>query len=444
MLKKSLLIATLALSLGAYLYLEPFIFAKGAAPRIIDRLPDADFIGKMNLLDLINESNNLLYFYKTPFRDLTSADYILGQGKTYGLNFQKPIYLFGNQNGEWGAIIQVNNPEKTKQGIEKLMQNLAVNDSTKNKTILYFIPKLKIYLHHNANYLLVYSGNKVNKVISRVKNAKYKGISRLWEGFLTNKTFKNEHLVIYSKWKELNKYGIDYAMIAHDSDSTDFNIKYCFHKKADFPFSTQKTGLSFSGQESPIRSIELHLDAEKFRQAKNDPLKNLLIEKGKRLSFPTVSFLEAWDGVLSFVEGGKQQVAERIIVSEMDEDFNVTQVEKYRTVEVPGYSLLFNTNDKGPAFINSLLQKGIMRSEGNQFRVLFSPLLTMKRKDNYYFFYSGVKSPKMVENNQNQLLWPINETNYYFKIDTINQQDILGSIKIPGAKIMKKLFSVKF
>ncbi len=137
-------------------------------------------------------------------------------------------------------------------------------------------------------------------------------------------------------------------------------------------------------------------------------------------------------------------MAERIIVSEMDEDFNVTQVEKYRTVEVPGYSLLFNTNDKGPAFINSLLQKGIMRSEGNQFRVLFSPLLTMKRKDNYYFFYSGVKSPKMVENNQNQLLWPINETNYYFKIDTINQQDILGSIKIPGAKIMKKLFSVKF
>ena len=47
MLKKSLLIATLALSLGAYLYLEPFIFAKGAAPRIIDRLPDADFIGKI-------------------------------------------------------------------------------------------------------------------------------------------------------------------------------------------------------------------------------------------------------------------------------------------------------------------------------------------------------------------------------------------------------------
>lgn len=444
MLKKSLLIATLALSLGAFLYLQPLFFAKGAAPRIIDRLPDADFIGKMNLLDFINESNGLLYFYKTPFRDLTSADYILGQGKTYGLNLQKPIFIFGNKNGEWGAIIQLNNPEKTKQGIDKLKQNLAVKDSTKNKIILYYIPKLKIYLHYSANYLLIYSGNKVNNVIARVNNAKYKGISKLWKGFLTNTTFQNEHLVIYSKWKELNKYGVDYAMLAHDSDSTDFNIKYYFHKQTNFPFSNKKAGLSFSGQESPIRSIELHLNAEKFREAKNDPLKNLLIEKGKRLSFPTVSFLEAWDGVLSFVEGGKQKVSERIIVSEMDEDFNVTQVEKYRMVDVPGYSLLFNTNDKGPAFINSLLQKGIMRSEGNQYRVLFSPLLNMKRKDNYYFFYSGINAPKTIENIQNQLLWPINETNYFFKIDTINQKDISGSFKIPANNIIKKIFSVKF
>jgi hypothetical protein len=128
----------------------------------------------------------------------------------------------------------------------------------------------------------------------------------------------------------------------------------------------------------------------------------------------------------------------------MDEDFNVTQVEKYRMVDVPGYSLLFNTNDKGPAFINSLLQKGIMRSEGNQYRVLFSPLLNMKRKDNYYFFYSGINAPKTIENIQNQLLWPINETNYFFKIDTINQKDISGSFKIPANNIIKKIFSVKF
>ena len=108
MLKKSLFIAALALSLGVFLYFRPFIFAKEATPRIIDRLPDADFIGRVNILDLVKETNDLLYYYKTPFRDLTSADYILGQGKTFGLNLQNPIYIFGDENGEWGALIQVN------------------------------------------------------------------------------------------------------------------------------------------------------------------------------------------------------------------------------------------------------------------------------------------------------------------------------------------------
>lgn len=443
MLKKSLFIAALALSLGVFLYFRPFIFAKEATPRIIDRLPDADFIGRVNILDLVKETNDLLYYYKTPFRDLTSADYILGQGKTFGLNLQNPIYIFGDENGEWGALIQVNDAEKAKLGMEKLKQYFAVQDSSKSKTMLYFIPKLKIYLHLSANYLLVYSGKKVERVISRVKNAKYNGISNMWKEFLAISRFKNEHLVIYSKSKKLKDYGIEYALFAHDSDSTDFNIKYYFQKHKAFPFSNKKNGLSFLGQASSNHSIDLHLDAEEFRNSKNTPLKKLLIAKGKRLSFPTVAFLDAWDGVLSFIEGGKQQVSERIIVSEMDEDFNVTQVEKYRTIDVPGYSLLFNTNDKGPAFINSLLQKGIMRSEGNQFRILFSPLLNMKKKDNYYFFYSGLKCPKTVNNNQNQLLWPINETNYYFKIDTINQQSIIGTIKIPAKNLTKKIFRPK-
>jgi hypothetical protein len=443
MLKKSLVIATLALSLGIFLYFQPFIFAKEDTPRIIDRLPDADFIGRVNLLDLVKETNDLLYYYKTPFRDLTSADYILGQGKTFGLNLQNPLYIFGDENGEWGALIQLDDAEKAKLGIERLKQYFAVQDSSKSKTMLYFIPKLKIYLHLSANYLLVYSGKKVERVISRVQNAKYNGITNIWKEFLAISRFKNEHLVIYSKWKKLNEYGIEYALLAHDSDSTDFNVKYYFHKQKAFPFSNKKNGLSFSGQAASNRSIDLHLDAEEFRNSKNSPLKKLLIAKGKRLSFPSASFLDAWDGVLSFVEGGKQQVSERIIVSEMDEDFNVTQVEKYRTIDVPGYSLLFNTNDKGPAFINTLLQKGIMRSEGNQFRILFSPLLNMKKKGNYYFFYSGLKCPKTVESDKNDLLWPINKTNYYFKIDTINQQSITGTIKIPATNLTKNIFRAK-
>ena len=127
----------------------------------------------------------------------------------------------------------------------------------------------------------------------------------------------------------------------------------------------------------------------------------------------------------------------------MDADFNVTQVEKFRNIEVPGYSLLFNTNEKGPEFINALLQKGILRSEGNQYRVLFSPLLNMKIKDDYYFFYYGAKNLETTLNEKNELLWPIQETNYYFKIDAINDREVFGSIKIPANKIVKQLFSIK-
>ena len=89
MYKKSLIITLLAIVLAAFLYFQPFLFSKAPQPRIIDRLPDADFIGSVKILDLIKETNSMLYYYKTPFRDLTSAEYLLGQGKTWRNNSAK-------------------------------------------------------------------------------------------------------------------------------------------------------------------------------------------------------------------------------------------------------------------------------------------------------------------------------------------------------------------
>ena len=178
----------------------------------------------------------MLYFYKTPFRDLTSAEYLLGQGKTFGLNFQKEIFIFANENGEYGAIIQLNDSTKTKQALEKVKQNIAVIDSSKNKMHVYFIPKLNIFLHYDSKYLLVYSGKNIYKVMNSIHNAKYMGISKLWKEYFAINKFKNENLVVFSKWKELKKYGVDYAIFSHDSDSANFNLKCCFHKNNQFPF----------------------------------------------------------------------------------------------------------------------------------------------------------------------------------------------------------------
>jgi hypothetical protein len=46
----------------------------------------------------------MLYYNKIPFRDLLSYEFILSQGKLYGLNLQKPIYFFGKEKGDVGAI----------------------------------------------------------------------------------------------------------------------------------------------------------------------------------------------------------------------------------------------------------------------------------------------------------------------------------------------------
>ena len=439
MLKKLLVIIILAIILGIFLYLQPFIFSKTPNARIIDRLPDADFIGRVNILDLTKETTDLLYFYKTPFRDLTSADYILGQGKTFGLDLQKPVYLFFNKDGEWGAMILINDAEKAKQGIEKLKQNIGIKDLSTNKTFLYFIPKLNLHLHFSNNYLLVYSGKKIKTIISHVKNAKYKGISNLWQDFFSKSTFKNETTVIFSKWQELKKYDIDYVMLAHDSDSSNVKIKCYFHKLKNESFSAKENGLSFSNYELPKRSFELHLNPEKFRASKDNPLKNLLIAKGKKISFPTASFIESWGGIISFFEGGAQEIKERYIASDIDENFNLTQKVKYRTVSVPGYSLLFNTNEKGPEFIEKLFSKGILSKDGKKYRVLFSPPLNMTKKDNYYLFYSGERIPKVTESSKNEAYFPINGTNYFFKLDSINSVEIAGTIDFSAKKMVKEL-----
>jgi hypothetical protein len=151
------------------------------------------------------------------------------------------------------------------------------------------------------------------------------------------------------------------------------------------------------------------------------------------------AFIAAWEGDLSFSEGGSHQAKERYIISEMDEDFNVTQHERFRNILVPNYSLLFNTNEKGDYFINKLIEKGIMQQEGNQFRVLYSPLLYMVKKDNYYYLYSSTKRPKVEESIKNEAYLSLKGTNYFFKLDSINNQEMMGSVQFSASKLVQLL-----
>jgi len=439
MYKKSFVIIILALTLAGFLFFMPYFFAKKTPARMIDRLPDCDFIGQTDLLNLAKETSGMLYHFKIPFRDLGSAEFILGQGKIYGLDLQKPVYLFGNTQGDLGAMISLSDSSKTRQAIDKIRKKAVLSDSSSKHHVVYYLPEIKLYIHYGQQYLLLYKGKSFRKIQKRISEAKFHSVSPLWKSYLSKKIFKKEHLVLYSEWSEIKKAGFDYAILAHDSDSSNLEIKYYLKKNKCFNFEPKTNGLGFEGAENADRSINIHMDVSKLKNSANDPLKSLLAKLGKKISFPTQAFFDSWGGDLSFFEGGKQMAKERIIVSELDEDFNITEVEKYQDVVVPGYSVLFNTNEKGEIFFNQLFKKGLLRKDEGGYRFLFSPLLKMNKKEGYYQFYSGQNAPKMIPSLENKLNWKFKGTSYLFRLDSINQKEIFGSVRFPTDKLLKKL-----
>lgn len=438
MIRKTITIVILAAALGAFLYFKPFMFEKSVPPRLIDRLPIADFVGKANVLDLARETSGMMYYHKIPFRDFTSYEFLLGQGKMYGLNLQKQVYLFGNESGDWGCMVEVSDSSKIGQGIERLRKFITIDDTTINDQQIFRFKKEKMYLHYERNYLFFYKGSEFKSYFTQVTKAKYLGINKTWKSFLSKKQFRNEHLVIFSNWEKLQNMGIKTAMFAHDSDSLSFNLKSYLRKDQPLFIAKKEVGKGLRNIENATKSIELHLDISELRKHPDDKLYIELSKIGKRFGFPFVDFLKAWDGDLSFMEGGIQKIEETYIETELDEDFNPAEVEKTREVTVPGYSVYFTSTLYAPTFIDKLLRKGILTQEQENFRFLFSPLLHTTNNQKSYQFYSGQKAPKMEQSIRNQVIWTKEGTRYVFNIDSLNNHEIFGSLQIPVRRIFRR------
>jgi hypothetical protein len=436
--RKILTIIILALSLAGFLYIRPYLFKKEAPPRVVDRLPVAEFLGKANILELARETSGMMFYNKVPYRDFTSYEFILSQSKMYGVNLQKPAFLFGFENGSWGAILHVTDSSKTANGIDRIKNFMSIRDTSIAETKIWYNAKQKTFLHYGKNYLLVYYGSNFKSILKQVVDSKIYNLRKEWKKFLSLKEFQKDHLVIYSTWKKLKQFGIETALFAHDSDSMSFNLKSYLRKKSPFYIKKKAAGIAFSNVENSSKSIEMHLDIEKLKEHPEDSLYISLLQIGKKFGFPIVEFLNAWNGDLCFSEGGLQKIKEQYITTELDEEFNVTEVEKTREVEVPGYSLLISTNMKGSIFVNRLFQKGYLRQDGKQFRVLFSPPLHFIQTPNFISLYSGSMAPKLILGDQNQVLWTNRETKYSFQIDSLNDHEVFGSMKIPVARLFKR------
>jgi hypothetical protein len=437
MFKKITLILILSVALAGFLILRPYIFKHQDAPTIEDRLPDADYIGKAYILDVARETSGMLYYNKIPFRDLLSYEFILSQGKLYGLNLQKPIYFFGKEKGDVGAIIQVSDSSKIGEGIKRLTKIIAVDDTLINEQKIYRYKKENVFLTYSNNYLFVFKGTNFSFFNKRVALAKRNDQSNLWKTFLGEKQFKNEKLVIYSNARQLNEYGIEKAIFAHDSDSTSFSLKAYVKNIKNFNFKQKDAGISFVNSGSTNKMLNIHLDSKKLRQHPEDPIYQLLVRLGRKISFPTKEFLEAWEGDLSFREGGKQTIQESYIETVLDEDFNTTEVEKKKAVEVSGFSLLFTTNEHGKSFINKLFAKGILTKTDNKFRFLYSPPLKMNVVKNTYYFYSGDVCPKTEIHAKNNGIFLRKGTKIEFNLDSLSKNEVFGTLYIPVDRLFK-------
>ena len=150
-------------------------------------------------------------------------------------------------------------------------------------------------------------------------------------------------------------------------------------------------------------------------------------------------FVELWAGDLCFEEGGYYKITEKYVEIELDENFDTQEVEKVRERLIPRYKLMVSTVKSATAFINTLISKGIITMEDEQYRFLFSPLFDMTIYKNAFIFYTSENIPRILPSKENKLRWEYKNIELNFDIDTTINNTIFGGIRIPSNTIFESI-----
>jgi len=438
MARKVLFIVFLISLLVGFFYFKPLFGKIAEEPHLADRMPSGDFLGKVYLLDVARESTAMLFYNKVAMRDFFSHEFILAQSKSYGLNLQKPAYFFANSSGEWGALVEVNDSSKINSGIERLRKTINLQDTMVSDQRVYVLKEEKVYLAYGKKWFFIYKGNQVPKRLYHVKFAERNDISKSWRAFLNERQFRKEKLIVYSNSKKLREHGIQTAIFAHDSDSTSVSIKTYIRNSKPLKVAMKKPGMGFTDKTGTDKLLNVHLDIRKLRKDKNDPLYKWLIKTGRKVSFPTEAFMNAWDGDLSFYQGGMVKITETFIESVLDDDFNVSEVRTSQEKSVPGFAFMMSTNEHQKELISKLFSKGIMRKEGKKFYVLTSPPLHIRIAPDHLYLYSSDTPPATEISSSNSGVWVDKGTRYGFSLDSLNKHEVFGTVTIPVKSLMRK------
>lgn len=435
MRKKLAIIFALAVLLAVALVFRPWESEPKDEPRFFDRLPDADLIGKANILDLSESMEQTTYYYRIPFREFLTREFILLQAKSFGIDVQKPVYFFANEN-EWqlddfGAMFLVKDSSLVKSGIERLSRAIQLNDTTIYEQNVFYNQATKISIAYGADWLLVYNGDHFKRTFHDVLFAKKNEIPPNWRAFLNKVKFDGTPLVAHMASKKLESYGIQAADLRLQNDSTSLTLNGSIHQQDSLVISINDKGPSYSMQEYTRTLANLHLDVSKLSDYPNDPVYRILKQLAAKISFPLKDFLTTWDGDIAFRQGGLQTYREKYITSELDENFNITEVTKYKTIKLPGYSLYLSMNSDYPDFIDRLLVKGILTKPDKRYRLLFSPPLALQQEKNSIALHTASYYEKPGTGSVNSVLFTHNKTPYTFYLDSLGSHTYYCRFHIP-------------
>ncbi len=433
-----MLIALLCAALALFLYIRPRLFAPDPPPSLLDRLPESEIVGRYNLLDIARETNSLMFKNKVPFREYMTYDFLLGQAKGIGLDIQKTGYFFSNGTDEWGTFVTVIDSSKIQNGLNRLEQYIDISDTIIYNRKVKKIKELGLYIFYDKNYLLVYKGSKFKRRLGKALFAHEGDIENSWEKFLKNPIFKKEDIVLYSNSPRLKKFGFDYVLFAHDSDSLNIKLKTYLHSGKNLKIKEKEAGVTFERSKQSTKALDIHLDISEFKKDPNDPLYKWVVSLGKKVSFPTTTFFEVWDGDLSFQEGGTQLIDEEFVEMSYDEEFNPLEIRKTHKVAVPAYSLLFSVNENRQKLVSALFSKGIVTKQGKHYHFLFSPPLTLNILPKSISAYTSGRSPKIISGSTCNGLWNYKGTDIIFHLDSLKKKEVYGSLEFEVASFLKK------
>lgn len=423
MRQKLAIIFALAVLFAAALVFRPWDYDSEDVPRFFDRLPDADLIGKANVLELSESLEQTTYHFRVPFREFLTREFILLQSKSFGIDIQKPAYFFANETNwnveDFGAMFLVKDSSIIRDGIRRLSKFVQLQDTIIYQQAVYQNKGAKMAIAYGKDWMLVYSGDHFKRTFHDVLFAKKNEIPPNWRTFLNKTKFNGTELVAHLTSKNLDTYGIKAVDVRLQNDSSSLTIHGEIHQRDSTAIRLLPQGPSYTKQEYTKTLANLHLDVSGLRNHPNDPILILLRQLAAKISFPLNDFLQAWDGSIAFRQGGLQNYRERYITSELDENFNVTEVTTYKTLKLPGYTLFLSMNEYYPDFIDRLLIKGILTKPDQRYRFLFSPPLALKKKKASIAFHTATYYEQPEISSENQVMFTRDKTAYTFHLDSI-------------------------